>query len=103
MSHAARIVTLGHSNRTVAELLDLLRAHHIELLVDIRRVPKSGRNPHFNADALAIATEWNPFRDLDWDRMRDRLKAPAVADLRNIYEPATMREAGFRYAGVGRG
>jgi uncharacterized protein (DUF488 family) len=54
MSHAARIVTLGHSNRTVAQLLELLRAHEIELLVDIRRVPKSGRNPHFNADALAI-------------------------------------------------
>ena len=54
MPNTPRIVTLGHSNRTVAQLLDLLCAHGIELVVDVRRVPRSGRNPHFNADVLAI-------------------------------------------------
>ena len=54
LSHAARIVTLGHSNRTVAQLVEMLRAHGVERVIDIRRVPRSGRNPQFDADALAV-------------------------------------------------
>lgn len=49
-----RIVTLGHSNRSLEDLVALLRAQRIELLVDVRRVPRSGRHPQFNAAALAI-------------------------------------------------
>jgi uncharacterized protein (DUF488 family) len=46
------ILTVGHSTRTAAEFVDLLRAHGIELLADIRTVPRSRRNPQFNADEL---------------------------------------------------
>jgi UDPglucose 6-dehydrogenase len=53
-------------------------------------------------DALVIATEWNQFRSLDWDRMKKALKSPVVVDLRNVYEPEQMRELGVRYVGVGR-
>ena len=54
------------------------------------------------ADALAIITEWNEFRALDLERVKSLLKAPVVIDLRNIYRPADMAAAGFRYSGVGR-
>jgi UDPglucose 6-dehydrogenase len=54
------------------------------------------------ADALVIVTEWNQFRALDMEKVKQLLKAPKVADLRNIYEPADMREMGFEYIGVGR-
>jgi UDPglucose 6-dehydrogenase len=53
-------------------------------------------------DALVVATEWNQFRALDADRLRAALKAPVIVDLRNIYEPETMRAKGFRYTCVGR-
>jgi len=53
-------------------------------------------------DALVIATEWNQFRNLDWDRMKAALKAPVVVDLRNVYDPRHMRALGFRYTAVGR-
>ena len=53
-------------------------------------------------DALVIATEWNQFRNLDWDRMRAALRAPVVIDLRNVYDPRHMRDLGFRYTSVGR-
>ena len=53
-------------------------------------------------DALVIATEWNQFRSLDWDRMKKTLKSPVVVDLRNVYEPAQMQALGIRYTGVGR-
>jgi UDPglucose 6-dehydrogenase len=54
------------------------------------------------ADALVIITEWNQFRALDMEKVKRLLKAPKIADLRNIYEPADMRELGFDYVGVGR-
>jgi UDPglucose 6-dehydrogenase len=54
------------------------------------------------ADALVIITEWNQFRALDMEKVKQLLKAPKIADLRNIYEPSDMREMGFEYVGVGR-
>jgi UDPglucose 6-dehydrogenase len=55
-----------------------------------------------DADALVIVTEWNQFRSLDLEKVKSLLKAPKIADLRNIYEPEDMRELGFEYVGVGR-
>ena len=55
-----------------------------------------------DADALVFITEWNQFRALDMSRIRDLMKSPRIADLRNIYNPADMRELGFEYVGVGR-
>jgi UDPglucose 6-dehydrogenase len=54
------------------------------------------------AVALVLATEWNQFRGLDFDRIKERLASPVVIDLRNVYEPDQMRERGFEYTGVGR-
>ena len=55
-----------------------------------------------DADALVFVTEWNQFRALDMSRVRDLMRSPRIADLRNIYDPADMRELGFEYVGVGR-
>jgi len=55
-----------------------------------------------DADALVIVTEWNQFRALDMERVKQLLKSPKVIDLRNIYKPEDMRELGFEYVGVGR-
>ncbi len=54
------------------------------------------------ADALVIITEWNAFRALDLDRMKQLMKSPVMVDLRNIYNPAEMSAAGFHYTSVGR-
>ncbi|MBV9924845.1 MAG: UDP-glucose/GDP-mannose dehydrogenase family protein [Acidobacteria bacterium] len=54
------------------------------------------------ADALVFMTEWNQFRALDMQRVKELMRAPKVADLRNIYEPERMRKLGFDYVGVGR-
>jgi UDPglucose 6-dehydrogenase len=55
-----------------------------------------------DADALAILTEWNEFRALDLERVKSLLKSPVMVDLRNIYDPMAMAEAGFCYTSVGR-
>jgi UDPglucose 6-dehydrogenase len=54
------------------------------------------------ADALVLATEWNQFRSLDLDRLKEALNQPVVVDLRNVYDPGSMRARGFRYSCVGR-
>ncbi|HEY6118793.1 MAG TPA: UDP-glucose/GDP-mannose dehydrogenase family protein, partial [Pyrinomonadaceae bacterium] len=55
-----------------------------------------------SADVLVFVTEWNQFRALDMKRVRDLMKVPRIADLRNLYDPEDMRELGFDYVGVGR-
>jgi UDPglucose 6-dehydrogenase len=54
------------------------------------------------ADVLVFMTEWNQFRALDMQKIKGLMRAPRIADLRNIYEPRRMRELGFDYVGVGR-
>lgn len=54
------------------------------------------------ADAVVIVTEWNQFRNLEMERIKQLLKQPCFFDLRNIYDPQRMQEIGFRYYSVGR-
>jgi UDPglucose 6-dehydrogenase len=54
------------------------------------------------ADALVLITEWNEFRALDLARVKSVLRQPVLVDLRNVYSPDEMKEAGFRYSSIGR-
>jgi UDPglucose 6-dehydrogenase len=54
------------------------------------------------ADALALVTEWKPFRYPDFERIRGLLKQPLIFDGRNQYDPVALRAIGFEYHGVGR-
>jgi UDPglucose 6-dehydrogenase len=54
------------------------------------------------ADALAVVTEWNEFREPDFAKMQSLMKAPVVFDGRNLYSPEQMRALGFTYFSIGR-
>jgi UDPglucose 6-dehydrogenase len=54
------------------------------------------------ADAVVIVTEWDAFRALDLERVKQIANAPVLVDLRNVYDPAEVRAAGFTYVSVGR-
>ena len=54
------------------------------------------------ADALVIVTEWEQFRALDLNRLKEQMAQPVIVDLRNIYGPDEMAEHGFTYVSVGR-
>ena len=56
----------------------------------------------FGADALVLATEWNQFRNIDWERVKELMNQLVVVDLRNMYSPEKMRALGFEYTSVGR-
>lgn len=55
-----------------------------------------------DADALVLITEWNEFRALAPSRLRAVMRGRVLVDLRNVYDPAGMRRAGFEYHGIGR-
>ena len=55
-----------------------------------------------DADALVLLTEWNEFRALSPDRIRAAMRGQVVVDLRNVFDPAAMAQAGLIYHGVGR-
>lgn len=55
-----------------------------------------------NADALLILTEWNEFRNPEFEKLKDMLKNPVIFDGRNIYTPKKMIEIGFKYYSIGR-
>ncbi|KZX60645.1 UDP-glucose 6-dehydrogenase [Halioglobus sp. HI00S01] len=54
------------------------------------------------ADAVVLMTEWNAYRGLHFKRVRELMRGNVFVDLRNVYEPQTMRDHGFHYACVGR-
>jgi UDPglucose 6-dehydrogenase len=55
-----------------------------------------------DAHAMVLMTEWTEFRNPDFKRMKKLMAGKAIFDGRNIYDPDTMREAGFTYYGIGQ-
>jgi UDPglucose 6-dehydrogenase len=55
------------------------------------------------SDALVVVTDWNEFKHLDMQRIKDSMKQPVLVDGRNIYDPDLIKEMGFQYRGFGRG
>jgi len=68
--------------------------------VDMAKDPyEAARGAH----AIVIITEWNEFRTLDLSRLKRVMKKAVFCDLRNIYAPEEMEEAGWTHVGVGKG
>ena len=86
-----------------------VRAYDPEAVVTARRIFDSriglcekSYDALSGADALAIVTEWNEFREPDFGKMRSLMRSPVIFDGRNIYSPEHMRELGFTYFSIGR-
>jgi UDPglucose 6-dehydrogenase len=84
----------AHDPKGIAEAKTLLPAsiHYVD---DIYAV-------FDGADAAVLITEWNAYRSLDLEQVRRRMAGRVFIDLRNVYDPAQMRAAGFEYHSVGR-
>ena len=55
-----------------------------------------------DADAIAIVTEWDAYRALDFTHLKEAMKTPVLVDMRNIYRASEMSRNGFTYIGIGR-
>jgi UDPglucose 6-dehydrogenase len=70
---------------------------------DLVRLEASNYECARDADALALVTEWRDYRRPNFARLKTLMRGNALFDGRNAWEPAEVREAGFTYAGIGRG
>ncbi|AJE03071.1 UDP-glucose dehydrogenase family protein [Geobacter pickeringii] len=97
----------------ISRLLEMgatVRAHDPEAVREARkifgdRITYSGSSQYdilSGADALAIVTEWNEYRNPDFDRIRESLTRPVIFDGRNLYNVRRMKEIGFEYFSIGR-
>jgi UDPglucose 6-dehydrogenase len=76
--------------------------HAAELLPQVTMVA-TAYDLAAGADGLMVCTEWNEFKQLDLEQVRESMRQPVLVDGRNLYEPAEMARLGFRYMAVGRG
>lgn len=84
-----------------------LAAHDPTVRPDVTGLPVATVSPDpyaacEGAAVLAVLTEWDEFRWLDFRKVRDLMAQPRVVDARNLLDPAAMRRLGFLYEGVGR-
>lgn len=86
-----------------------VRAHDPEAIKEARKIFGDRITYSINqydilagADALAIITDWNEYRNPDFDRIRTSLKTPLIVDGRNLYKPGRLANAGFSYVPLGR-
>jgi UDPglucose 6-dehydrogenase len=86
-----------------------VRAYDPEAIENAKQIFKKG--VHFaknsydtleGADALIILTEWDEFREPDFDKMKKLMTQHIIIDGRNIYEPEEVSKLGFKYKSVGR-
>ena len=63
---------------------------------------ENGYDALTGADALVLVTEWNEFREPDYNRMRKLMRSPVIFDGRNIYNPEQIKGQGFTYFSIGR-
>ncbi len=89
-----------------------VRAYDPVAMDNSKKQLTSGKNIEFcsdiydaaeNADCIVVMTEWNEFKEVDWDRVKDAMTQPVLLDGRNMYDPVKLREMGFTYEGIGRG
>ena len=85
-----------------------LRVHDPEALFNVRALTETewstaiARMALEQADALLVVTEWNEFRNPDFEVMRRLMRQPVIFDGRNVFDPARMAALGFTYQGIGR-
>jgi UDPglucose 6-dehydrogenase len=93
----AQVVAHDPVAKEVAEhvFADLLRGGRLTLANDAIEATK-------DADALVVVTEWKEYRDADFAAVKRQIKAPLVLDGRNHLDPATLKQLGFQYSGIGR-
>ena len=92
LARGARVRAFDPEARAVAKRIFKSRIHYANHAYEALR----------GADALVIVTEWNEFREPDFDKMKKLMKQPVIVDGRNIYTPKQIRAAGFSYYSIGR-
>ena len=87
---ALSVFTIGHSNRTLEEFVDLLRAHGIERVIDVRTIPRSHHNPQFNRESLSASLRGRKIRYVHLKKLGG-LRRPAPDSINLGWRNASFR------------
>ena len=71
-------------------------------LIDNVAWKKSAYEVAENSNCIIILTDWQEFKDLDLEKLRNLMKRPLIYDFRNIFDPDSMKKLGFEYFSIGR-
>ena len=85
------LFTVGHSTRTIEDFLELLQAHRVARVVDVRRFPGSRRHPHFGQDALAAALARAGMEYVHEEELGGRREAAAAESTNRGWRNASFR------------
>ncbi|QGA53705.1 DUF488 family protein [Sulfolobus sp. E5-1-F] len=88
------LLTIGHSNRSLDEFIEILKKFNVEILIDVRRWPKSSRYPHFNKENLKTSLEENGIKYLWKEQLGGYRKIGK--DVENIDIGKCFKSEGFR-------
>jgi UDPglucose 6-dehydrogenase len=102
-SPAVEIIHLLHNEGAVIRAYDPVSIPNAKGMLDGVTFCENAYEAARGVDALVICTEWNEFKHLDLQSIKDAMRRPVIVDGRNIYDPEVMRAHGFIYRGVGRG
>ena len=72
------------------------------LLGDVVTYCRNAYETAHGADAVVVVTDWNEFKLLNLDKLKQEMKQPIIFDGRNIYSPERMKKMGFEYISIGR-
>lgn len=98
------VIKMLKQRRVAVRATDPVAMSRAKELADLKGVTfcKDAYEALRGADAMLVVTEWPQYKTLDWKRVLKLMRNPLVLDGRNLYDPATVRKAGFDYCGVGR-
>ncbi|UCD19887.1 MAG: UDP-glucose/GDP-mannose dehydrogenase family protein [candidate division WOR-3 bacterium] len=101
-SPAVKIITLFVKHGAKVRCFDPLAMDNVKKVLPDIIYCKDEYETAQGCDALVVATEWNQFRNLDLEKIKELLESPILLDLRNLYDPTKVRKLGFTYDSVGR-
>lgn len=99
---AIELIHLLENEGAIVQAYDPQAMDHARKTLPRTKLVNSPYEVAENADALVLATEWNEFKQLDFERIAQLMRGKVILDGRNLWDPDRLRKMGFRYFGIGR-
>ena len=100
---AIDIISKLHAEAAVTRVFDPMSTEKVHSTSPPSVICDDAYDAAKGADALLLVTDWKEFTTLDWKRVQEAMRNPLIIDGRNVLDPSTVRNAGLRYIGIGRG
>lgn len=100
---ALEIIHLLQNEGAKIQAYDPQSMENAELVLNKVKLCENPYQVAEGADALILITEWNEFKQLDFDRIKNLMKQPIIMDGRNLWDEKSLINMGFQYFGVGKG